>query len=223
MNDIELFFSKTYEDSINQKMLYYKYVFQCEEVKGYVLKINSIEISDILTYITSNQEDVLISPRDIFQFSSINDATETICRKVKEANNEGYKFLELGKMLLDDGIIRKDGAYTKYGENHVKTAEMLGLMYELSHVYFLSCLGCIYNELDEENKNKLLVRLVLRNKFVGRLYRASLNGTIDLRNFLYMLSDTTYARRKSNIKSIINILKNCKEYDFSEFINMVKY
>ena len=50
------------------------------------------------------------------------------------------------------------------------------------------------------------VVLILRSKLVERLIQASQNGKVDLRSFLYMLSDTTYIRRSSNIKRVLAYL-----------------
>ena len=43
-----------------------------------------------------------------------------------------------------------------------------------------------------------------------------------MREFMYMLSDSTYVRRKSNVKKIINILKLSEEYDFNTFVDKIK-
>lgn len=42
-------------------------------------------------------------------------------------------------------------AYSKYGENHAKTAMELGLVQRNSGYYFLTALGEAYNDLSEEN------------------------------------------------------------------------
>ena len=125
--------------------------------------------------------------------------------------------------MLNDGKERKEGALTKYGENHAKTAEAIGLLFELHRTYFLSIYGYAFLELSASGREKLLVRLLLRNKFIVRLFKASNNGNVEMRNFLYMLSDTTYVRRRSNIRSILNVLQNSTEFDFSTFINRIKF
>lgn len=114
-----------------------------------------------------------------------------------------------------------DGAYTKYGENYVKTAEAMGLFFELSRTYFLSCIGYIYCDLPEEDKEKLLVRLLLRNRLIVRMIQASENGNINTREFFYMLSDSTYLRRKSNVKTVLKVLESSREYDFSDFLDRI--
>ena len=104
-----------------------------------------------------------------------------------------------------------------------KTAEALGLLYELTRTYFVSCIGEIYLTLNDEDKKKLNTRLFLRNKFISRLIKVTANGKVDARQFLYMLSDATYVRRKSNLKRILAYLQESQEYDFSPFINNISF
>lgn len=222
MDDIVVeFYSGKYEEKINKKSLYYSYDFPEQEVIGYVEKIISEPIDRYIAYIKGVKEREQIAAKDVFQFSNIENATVVICEKVKAHNNLGMKYIDIGKILLDDGEVRKDGAYTKYGENHVKTAEAIGLFFELSRTYFLSCLGYVYCDLSNEDRDKLLTRLLLRNRLIIRLMQASENGNINAREFFYMLSDSTYLRRRSNVKAVLNILKSSEEYDFKGFVNKI--
>ena len=200
MDDIVVeFYAGKYENMINKNSLYYSYDFPEQEVKIYVEKIISEPIDRYIVYIKSLKEREQITAKDVFQFSDIEDATDNICEKVKANNNPGMNYIDVGKILLDDGKIRKNGAYINYGENHVKTAEAIGLFFELSRTYFLSCLGYVYCDLSKEDKQKLLTRLLLRNRLIVRMMQASENGNINAREFFYMLSDSTYLRRRSNV------------------------
>lgn len=222
MDDIIVeFYSGKYEEKINKKSLYYSYDFPRQEVVGYVEKIISEPIDRYIAYIKGLKKREQITAKDVFQFSDMEHATVAICEKVKAHNNLGMKYIDIGKILLDDGEVRKDGAYIKYGENHVKTAEAMGLFFELSRTYFLSCLGYIYCDLSNEDRDKLLTRLLLRNRLIIRLMQASENGNINAREFFYMLSDSTYLRRRSNVKAVLNILKSSEEYNFKDFVNKI--
>ena len=215
-NDVSVksFMGRTYEKKIDKNMMYYDYMFPFDDVLAYVKNVCEIDISDIVGYVLSMPSPE-ITAHDIFQFSNFNDATLRLCELIREANDPGLKHLDIGKLLLDDGIARKDGAYTKYGENHVKTGESLGLVFELSKTYFLTCIGEIYPDLSEDTRRELLTRLLLRNKFISRLISATSNGNVQMRQFLYMLSDSTYERRRSNIRTVIKELTKTTEYDFS--------
>lgn len=220
-NIVEEFFDRKFEDKINKDILYY--TFPRDEVNVYVESIINEPLDRYLTYIKEIQKKEIIKSEDVFQFSRIEDATDTFCEKVKNINNPGLTHLEVGKLLQDDGKERKDAAYVKYGENHSKFAKELGLAFELCNTYYLSGVGYIYTELGEEYKEKLLVRLMIRSTLIRRLYQASQNGTVNLREFLYMLADSTYLRRKSNIKKVMGYIETSSEMDFSSFVELVKY
>ena len=217
---VEKFFSKQYEEKINKDILFYN--FPQEEVRGYVEQVIAEPLPRFLAYMDKLSERVKIESGDIFQFSDLDDGTTVFCEKMSRTDNPGMKFIDIGRLLLDDGKDRKDGALVKYGENHAKTAEMLGLSFELCKTYYLSGIGYIYVELSKEQQDRFLTRLVLRNKLITRLYQATKNGNVNMREFMYMLSDSTYVRRKSNVKKIINILKLSEEYDFNTFVDKIK-
>lgn len=210
-----------FEKTINKKMMYYDYTFPIDEVCKYVHELNSLRCSEIVENILSSSESEYITSADIFQFSNFNDCTLKICSTLKANENPGVKALDMGKLLLDDGKSRKEGAYTKYGENHLKAATLLGLMWKYYDTYYLTCLGYVYDTLNELEQNRLLTRLILRNNLVKRIIRATYKGNLNMRQFCYMLSDSTYVRRRSNIKSILLYLKNSDEYDFSTMFDKI--
>ena len=217
---VDRFFSKEYEEKINKDILFY--TFPQEEVQVYVEQVIAEPLPRFLSYMDKMSERTRIESGDVFQFSDLDDGTTVFCEKMKRTDNPGMKFIDIGRLLLDDGKERKEGALIKYGENHAKTAEMLGLSFELCKTYYLSGIGYIYAELSEEKQQRFLTRLVLRNKLVTRLYQASKNGNINMREFLYMLSDSTYLRRRSNIKSVLNVLVKSEENDFTDFIELIR-
>lgn len=223
MSILDAFYSRTYENDINKKMLYYNYDFPTEEVENYVRQILCVPVEQFIQRDITMETTEAITPKDVFQFSTLEAGTDHICQVLNEAGNPGVTFIQAGKLLLDDGSQRKDMAYIKYGENHLKTAEALGLLYELTRTYFVSCVGMIYLNLNEEDRKKLNVRLFLRNKFIARLIKATASANVDARQFLYMLSDATYIRRKSNIKCILRYLQESNEYDFSEIIDKIYF
>ena len=173
----------------------------------------------IKRYIFAEKE--IIKSSDVFQFSNFDDATKFFCEKMEAIDNPGLSHLEVGKLLLDDGKERTDAAYIKYGENHSKLAKELGLGFEVCNTYYLSGIGYIYNELSDKSQKALLDRLILRSTLIKRMLQACENGNVDLRQFLYMLADSTYVRRKSNIKRVLTCLSESDEYDFHGFINNI--
>lgn len=221
MDILDAFYSRTYESGINKKMLYYNYDLPAEEVEDYVRQILCVPIERLVKRDIEMETIEVITSKDVFQFSTLEAGTDHVCQALSDAGNPGVTFIQAGKLLLNDGKQRSDMAYIKYGENHLKTAEALGLLYELTHTYFVSCIGEVYLKLSEEDRKKLNVRLFLRNKLIVRLVKATSTGNVDARQFLYMLSDATYIRRKSNIKCILRYLLGSPEYDFSTLCDKI--
>lgn len=214
------FFLQKYEKKINKDILYYD--FPKEEVAIYVEQVINEHVERYVAYIKGLSTRSRIEAGDVVQFSNINDATINFCEKLNLINNPGLNFQEVGKLLQDDGVERKVGAYIKYGENHTKTAQTLGLAFELCNTYYLSGIGYIFIELDEKDREKLLTRMILRSKLFTRMMQASVNGKVNMREFLYMLSDSTYVRRRSNVKKMMGYLVRSDEYDFKEFANVIE-
>lgn len=220
--DVGYFMSGQYEEKINKKMMYYDYVFPTGEVVEYVREACEIPIDAIVKYILAMPAPE-IGAKDVFQFSNFDDATIRLCQRMAEVDNPGLKHVEVGKLLLNDGKERNDGAYTKYGENHAKTGTAIGLIQDLSKNYFLSCIGYIYPLLDSDLQDKCIHRLWLRNVLIQRLLCATRNGKVDVRQMLFMLSTSTYIRRSSNIKTVWGKLISTSEYDFSAYNKNVNF
>lgn len=217
------FFLRTYENEINKQMMFYEYDFPTENVMEYLRFVTSTPLKEFINYLDANDSHELIEAKDVFQFSNINDATFRLSALLTENDNPGFSYLDIGKLLLNDNKPRNDGAYVKYGENHAKTSSALGLSFEMSHITFVSCIGAVSSQLTQEQQNQLLVRLILRNKLIWRMYSATKLGSLNARSLFYMLSDSTYTRRKTNILSILRILSNCKEFDFSPFVENIHF
>ena len=224
MEIIKIFFEKTFEKEINDKMMYYSYSFEYEKVMDYINKIINIPLSFFIEYIISNYNVFYLEASDVFQFSNLEDCTSNLCKVIKSFGDKGYTVLEIGKLLENDGILRKDGAYTKYGENQSKTGCQLGLLNNISNKFFLSCIGNVFNELSEDDKNKLLRRLMLRNKLVQRLlYKASKTGNANYNFETGFLSESTRLRRKSNVRMVIEYICSTNETDLTGLLCKIAF
>ena len=188
----------------------------------YIRSIVNIPLEAFVEYIESIKPQPIYSA-DVFQFSAFENATTNLCSKINCCENAGLNFLEIGKLLLNDGVMRKDMAFRKYGENHIKMAEVLGLAFKYERTYYLSPIGCVYEKLSEAEKDKLIIRLILRSKLISQLFSSALKGAVDMKVFLYDLAESTYERRKSNIKYVIELLKESEEYNFSPITNNIKF
>ena len=218
------FFSKSFESEINEKMMYYSYSFEYEKVNEYVNNLLDIPLSVFIEFVLKNYKVPYLEASDVLQYSNFDDCTVNICKVFKDAGDKGFNALDAGKLLENDGVERKNGAYLKYGENHSKAATQLGLLCSLSNKFFLSCLGFVLNDYEPEKQKMLITRLILRNKLVQRLvYKAIKNGES---SYLYetgFLSETTRIRRKSNVRKVIEYLCSSDECDLSGLLSKIVF
>lgn len=218
------FFNRNFEKIINEKMMYYSYDFEFELVKNFILTVTNLPLIYFLNYMREHYNVHFLEPKDVIQFSNLNDCTTNICTKIKMNGDTGFNALEIGRMLEDDGVERKSGALVKYGENHAKTATELGLLQCLNNKFFLSCFGYVFNELDEENQINFLIRLILRNKLVWRLiYKAITNGSSNYYSETGFLSESTQLRRKSNVKQLLNFLHKTNDKNMNDVLDLITF
>ena len=211
------FFKKSYEKKINNQMFFYDFCFPTDEVKNYIKQINSVPYIRFIEYIVEDNHDYHISSRDVVQFSSIADATVNICIKMLLSGDKGLRYDDIGKMLLDDGNQRKQGALKKYGENHSKTAEELGLTQFKSYYCFLTAVGRIYPSLESVDQRKLLSRLALRNNLMQKIIREASRGNVDLKGTISFLSESTVKRRIPNVKKMLSLILDNNELSLSDY------
>ncbi len=202
---IEDFFDRSYELQINENMFYYSYKFPHNEVCEYLESIINTPYSEFVTYIQNHIQCDYITSKDIPQFSSFKNCTKNICKKLLEVNDPGLQFIEIGKLLLDDGNSRNDVAYRKYGENHSKTAFELGLTQFKDSTWYLSCIGYKFLSFDEKSQIAIISRCLLRNKFISRIIGDSLISEVNIVKYMHCLSKSTMTRRKPNIMFLINM------------------
>ena len=151
-----------------------------------------------------------ICPSGVPQFSNFENGAYKLPELLSESNT-GYSFLEIGKLLLPTG--KKDGAYTKYGENHSKLAEILGLVYitnsSKSRLVYISDLGLKFLELSDNAKKLFLKYQIYNIPLIKYLFNICFNNVIDIEEFILdisTLSQSTAKRRSSNVKGLIKFL-----------------
>lgn len=223
-NVLNSFMSKELDNEYNSKLLDKDYVFSESDFMYVVEHLCSVKETEFLEWTHQHIYNFSFGTEDIIQFSSLDNATKKICLVLLEHGDTGFRHIEIGKMLQNDGLSRTDNCNTKYGENHSKTASILGLLFAIKKYYYVSCFGRIINCLDDEKYNKLLIRLIIRTNLFRAIYLMSMNeGNINLRTVCSSISDKTYTRRKSNIATILDILKSSNDYDFSYLLNRIEY
>lgn len=202
-----------------------------EKIDHYISLVKNNNINyKYSCFFSRYSDDVKLSASLVPQFSSFEKGAYTLPLLLKNFDNLGYTFLEVGKLLLPPG--KKDGAYTKYGENHSKLAESLGLVYisnstKLKTVY-LSDLGYKFLNLSDINKDLLLKYQIYNLPLIKYLFNICFDNIINIEDFILIISNlsiSTSKRRSSNIKALINILiDNCNnENILSIWSNCLNY
>lgn len=204
-NIIALFFNRTVENSINDQMMEYSYEFPYETLTEYITKVCSVPYANYIEYLqNSNRNSGTIESSDITQISSYEDCEINFCTKLsgvrRALTNE-----EIGVILQNDGVIRNQGANLKYGENHAKGAMQLGLAQCRYGYWYLSCLGKVFPRLDNELRNALIARTLLREKLYSKLIckLSKQDTSIDEIWGDIKLSPTTKIRRRSSVKQFL--------------------
>ncbi len=210
MNDtaqlLSTFFSKSFENEINEKLFIRNYKMDTDLIVSYVKSLIKSPLTQFIHYIINNVSTSYITYQDVVQYSSFADATTGICKVLSDVDNNGLSNIEVGRALLNDGKERKDGALRKYGENHAKTAIELGLVNTYYSQYYLTCLGIIYPQLEAFDEKELLRRTILRNRFFQKIIKKSQQGPISLFKEISFLSESTAKRRLPNIRQFLTAL-----------------
>lgn len=170
--------------------------------------LNSLKINSIIDSL--DYSDIQITSNDILQFSNFDNSTINLISVLSNIE-EALNYNDVG-LLLTEGD-KKAGAYKKYGENQSKTGALLELVSISSSnpkIVSLTSLGKALLNVDKEVFDNVIFFETLKCTLVKHLLSlCKVNDTVDVKEIcLSTLSEKTYIRRRSNIKYLINILKN---------------
>lgn len=146
-----------------------------------------------------------IHPSNIPQYSSFEDGTFNIIKRLRMAGDIGPTFKELGEQFLGDN--RKTGAYVKYGENHSKLARQYELVYFMrngSNKVFLTDIGKRIEKLNIDIQDDVLIKISLKIPIIQYCLKHNAIESQEIEKVLNKyLSPTTALRRKSNVVKIV--------------------
>ena len=206
---IELFYNRTYEKFVNKQILDDKnYIVPRQQLTNYVRELIDIPYIDFIEYLVNRNEIIILNSNDVTHFSSFSACEIEMCNALIWANNPGCTFVEIGSLFSDIVSSRSESDYRSYGESHIKAATQLGLTFDYYDLWYLSCIGYIYSDLDLNERRQLLARTIIRNKLYQKMLLDILEHDIDPFTYLNMFSENV---AKKKLKSVFCFLQFCLE------------
>ncbi len=147
--------------------------------------------------------------RLIPQFSSIRSAIEHEVDYL--LYSDGISFEKIGSVLPGQ-VSNNPRAHTKYGENHSKLLEALGLV-DISYTRVsLNNLGRLYSKMDMAQRWAALPRLAFKIHIIRNILIKALSEEVSITDELsYYLSESTVKRRTPNIIRLIDVIKESSD------------
>lgn len=161
---IELFFSKSYENQINDLILEdWDYEIPRNSLLNYIHNIIDIPYSEFLEYKGQEFFNEKVSRRGIPMVDILSNK-EQIIKIFLDENNRG--------LLPDDLLLYKEHSLILENSSNkedifqiLHAGEALGVVYCYFKSWYLNCLCYVFDELTPTQKNSLFARLLLRNPF----------------------------------------------------------
>ncbi len=205
-------------NSINERVLLKAYYTHADaslledETKSLLLieTLKKYKCSEILEIIRDGFVPSEVEKKDITQFSDFRDAYYTVPYMLQYSKIPDIDYSKMGFLLRDTR--RKEGADKKYGENHMKTAFQLGLCRFEKCRANSNAFGRHFIKQSEKDLRNLLPKICLYIPYIQNYFMAG--ATDEYREqLLSILSKTTQDRRRSNVNTIIQTIKEALEYE----------
>lgn len=172
------------------------------EANSVLSELSKISIYELMSNFKS-EGDIEYTSASIPQFSSIDDCFNGIDRLVR-SGLDGVPFEKMGFFLRTSR--RKKGADQKYGENHIKCAEMMGLCH-INKVVWKNAYSYAYEKLEDDIKLAIRSKLCLGITIIREYFINGENETY-LSYALSCLSESTRKRRMPNLRTLVTTVKS---------------
>lgn len=213
------FWNNIIDNSINEQVLlkaFYTHsdtsIIEDKSKSELLLEVlKKYKCSEILKIISNDFKPFTIDKKDISQFSDFSDAYYMVPYLLAYCGKKDVDYEFMGSMLRENK--RNAVADKKYGENHIKTAAQMGLC------SFSRCrgnaneLGNAFIKLSDTERKKMLPKICLYIPYIQNYFMKGANNIIR-EEILCILSVTTQNRRRSNVNTIIEIIKDSIDYEF---------
>ncbi|MDE6552927.1 MAG: hypothetical protein K2K98_08215 [Muribaculaceae bacterium] len=159
---------------------------------------------EIIKLIREEDKLFVIEMKDIPQFSDFKDAYFSVPKKLVNCGDQNIDYERMGYML--SGTLKNGVANKKYGENHIKTAALMGLCSFSKCRTNKNALGELFIKLPDDARDNILPKLCLYIPFIHNYFKLGASDEVR-ESMLSILSITTQNRRRSNINTIIEEVK----------------
>lgn len=207
---ITRFMTRSFEKSVDYYMLADKnYVVPRQKMHEYIDRVLSISYSEFIDYIKANKG--ILEDDQLTQSSNFAACSTEMCAAIESTGNLGLKFVDIGQLFPQYIKQQNEAAFRKYGENQVKTSAQLGLTFEYYDYWYLTCVGYVYNELNQQQQEALLARTILRTPLYQDLVLRLLQGDVFLTDYMKHIAPSTQGRRAGSIMRLLDIcMAECK-------------
>lgn len=203
---LELFYNRTYEKFVNKQILDDKnFIVPRQQLTNYVRELIDIPYLEFINYLKNRNEIIEVKSTDVTYFNSFSACEIDMCNALIWANNPGCTFTEIGRLFPEKVSSRNDIAYRLYGEQ-IKAATQLGLTFEYYDYWYLSCIGYIYPDLNEDERIQLLARTITRNNLYRKMLVDIMDHDVYPELYLAMFSGIAL---KNRIKSVVTFFDIC--------------
>lgn len=209
-DQITRFMTRSFEKSVDYYMLADKnYEIPSQKVHDYINQIISIPYSEFIDYVKDNKG--IIEDDQLTQSSNFAACSSEMCSAIVSKGNPGLKYVDIGQLFPKYIKQQNETAFRKYGENQVKTSAQLGLTFEYYDYWYLTCVGYVYNELNQQQQDALLSRTILRIPLYQDLILRLLKGDVFLTDYMKKIAPSTQGRRAGSIMRLLGFcLAECK-------------
>lgn len=174
-----------------------------EDIEAALSTLNQISIGEFISTIDTLDICNDLLPADVPCFSTFANAIVRI-NELLEFAEDGLTYAELGYQITSTPNLL---AQIKYGENHAKLAAAMSLVsittpHRPAKVTS-TALGRYLVSLAYEEKERVLRRLLLRDRCIQLIVKDAVKGTANYRSIVKCLSDSTAYRRRTSVKCAV--------------------
>ncbi|MDO4486951.1 MAG: hypothetical protein Q4C46_10235 [Bacillota bacterium] len=190
------------------------YTRKYNRINGLISELSDISRTDLIKLVCSYKQQIVKSS-NIPQYSDFYHGTTELVNYLRKSGDFGPSFLEIGKHYSNKP--KKRNTYEKYGENHAKLAESLGLVVirkEIVKRTYLSDLGSVIETLPFNEQIVMLEKLcsfipIVQYCLINDVQYKSEVGEL----LLGVMSESTAIRRTRNTWDLIQMTRGEYKWD----------